>query len=67
MNVSVAIMQLEVSAKFMQAIFIEYMHAGVSVAITQMVFSEAHYAHNHFYCNYASDCFCCSYVCDSFK
>ena len=76
-TVSVAIMHLEVSAAFMQvkvsaanmwvAIFIEIMDWGVSLAITQIVFSTVHYAHDYFYSNYAGGWFCCSYVCDSFK
>ena len=61
-------MQVKVIAGNMWVtIFIEIMHVGVSVAITQVVFSTVHYAHDYFYCNYACDCFCCSYVCDSFK
>ena len=62
-------MQLEVSAPFMQVkvsaanlwvtIFIQTMQVGVSIAITQVVFSTVDYAHDY--------CFCCSYACDSFK
>ena len=76
-TVSVTVIQLEVSAAFMQVkvsaaniwviTFTEIMHTGVSVAITQVVFSTVNYAHDNFYCNCADDCFCCSYVCDLFK
>ena len=67
-TVSIAIMQLEVSATLMQVkisaayiwvtIFIEIMQVGVSVAIIQVVFSTVHLCtHDYFYCNYADDCF----------
>ena len=47
-------MQVKVIAGNMWVtIFIEIMHVGVSVAITQVVFSTVHYAHDYFYCNYA--------------
>ena len=60
--VCVAIIQLEVSATFMQvkasaanmwvANFIHIMHVAVSVAIImQVVFSAMHYAHDYFYCS----------------
>ena len=58
-------MQLKVSAAHMQAtvyaaniwvtIFIVTIQMGVSVAITQVVFSAVHYAHDCVYCNYAGD------------
>ena len=64
--VSVEIMQLEVSAPFMQVkvseanmwvtIFIEIMQVEVSVTMMQVVFSTVHYVHNYFYCNYAGEC-----------
>ena len=64
-TVSVAIMQLEVSATLTRVkvsaaniwvtIFIEIMQVGVSVEIMQVVFSTVHYAHDYFYCNYAGD------------
>ena len=55
-TVSVAIMQLDVSAanKWV-TIFIVIMQMGVSAAIMQVVFSAVHYAHDCFYCNYAGD------------
>ena len=69
-TISVAVMQLEVSATLMPVkistvnmcvtIFIEIMQVGVSVAIM-------HYAHDYFYHNDAGGCFRCSHVCDSFK
>ena len=76
MTVSVAIMQLEVSAahagdsssaNMWVTIFVVTMHMGVSVAIMQVVFSVVHYAHDCFYCNYAGDSFFYSCVGDSFK
>ena len=79
-TVSVGIMQLEVCATLLQVKvsaanmwvtfffeIIEIMKVGVSFAITQVVFSTVHYAHDYFYCNYAGGCFRCSHVCDSFK
>ena len=64
-TVSVAVMQLEVSAAHTQVIvpasnmwvtiFTEIMQMGVSVAIMQVVFSTVHYAHDCVYCNYADD------------
>ena len=36
-------------------LFIVIMQVGVSFAITQVVFSAVHYAHDCFYCNYADD------------
>ena len=75
-TVSVAIIQLEVSATLKPVkisvanmwvtIFLEIMQVGV-VAVMQVEFSTVHYAHDYFYCNYAGGCFCCSRVCDSFK
>ena len=57
--VSIAIIQLEVSAVFMLVkvsaanmwvtIFIETMHVRVSVAIMQVVFSTVHYANDYLY------------------
>ena len=54
----VAIMQLEVSAGFMQmkvseanvwvTIFIKTMQVGASVAILQVVISTVHYVHDYF-------------------
>ena len=70
-------MQLEVSATLVQVkifaanmwvtIFIEIMNMGVFVAITQVIFSTVHNAHDYFYCNYAGGCFLCSHGWDSFK
>ena len=61
-------MQVKVSAANMwMTIFIEIMQVAVSVATMQVVLSTMHYAHDHFYCNYAGGSFCCSHVCDSFK
>ena len=77
-TVSVAIIQLEVSATLEMQVkisaanmrvtrFIEIMQVGVSVAIRQVVFSTVHYAHDYFYYNYAGGCFRCSHVCDIFE
>ena len=67
MTISVAIMQLEVSAAFIQVKasavnmwvtnFIKIMQVGISIVIVQVVFSAVHYAHDYFYHNYAGDCF----------
>ena len=67
-TVSVAVMQLEVSAANMWVtIFIVIMQMGASVAIMQVVFSELHYAHDCVYCNYAGASFFDSCIGDSFK
>ena len=62
---SVAVIQLEVSAAHMQVtvsatnmwvtIFIVIRQMGVSVAVTQVVFSAVHYAHGCVCCNYAGN------------
>ena len=72
MTISVAIIQLEVSAALVQVtvsatnmwviIFIVIMPVEVSAAIMQVVFSAVHYVHGCFFCNYPSDCFCYSQV-----
>ena len=63
--VSVAVMQLEVSAAHTQGTvyaanmwvtnFIVIMQMRVSVAIMQVVFSAVYYAHDCVCCNYAGD------------
>ena len=63
----VAIIQLEVSAPFLQVkvsatnmlviVFIEIIHVEVSVTIMQAIFSTVHYAHGYFYCNHAGGWF----------
>ena len=61
-------MQVTVSAvKMWLTIFVVIMHMGVPVAITQVVFSAAHYALDCFFCNYAGESFFYSYVGDDFK
>ena len=61
-------MQVTVSAaKMWLTIFVVIMQMGVSVAITQVVFSAVHYAHDCFYSNYAGKSSFYSYVGDSFK
>ena len=60
LTISIAIMQLQVSAALMQVtfsapymwmtIFIVIMQMEVSVVIMQVVFSAVHYAHDYFYC-----------------
>ena len=66
-DLSVAIMQLQVSGAHMQVtvsaakvwstIFVVNMQMEVSVAIMQVVFSAVHYAHDCFCCNYAGEPF----------
>ena len=76
-DISVAIMQLEVSAAHTQVtvsasnmwvtIFVVIMQMEVSVAIIQVVFSAVHYAHDCFDCNYVCESFFYSHVGDGFK
>ena len=55
-TVSVAVMQLEVSAANMWVtIFVVIMQMEVSVAVMQVVFSAVRYVHDCVYCNYAGD------------
>ena len=76
-NLSVAIMQLEVFAAHMQVtvsaanmwvtIFVVVMQMEVSFPIIQVVFSAVHYGHDCFYCNCAGDSFFYIHSGDSFK
>ena len=61
MDLSVAIMQSEVSAAFI-LMYIFAANMWVTIFIEIIVFSAVDYAHHYFYYNYAGDCFCRSYL-----
>ena len=61
-------MQVEVSVTNMWGkLLVAIMQVGVSVTVTEVVFSAVHYAHDCFYCTYTGECFYYRYIDDIFK